>query len=110
MSLDTVIVMGTLKADGTLELDEKPGLAPGRVRVAILPTQPPSARQARRTVLDVLDEIQVAQTARGYRGRSTEEMEADEARRRAEDEEYDERWRTIWNLTTSPPTPRGVDG
>ncbi len=110
MSLDTVIVMGTLKADGTLELDEKPGLAPGRVRVAILPSQPPSERQARRTVLDVLDEIRVAQAARGYRGRSIEEMEADEARRRAEDEEYEERWRALWNLTTSPPTSRGVDG
>ena len=80
MSPDSVIVMGTLKADGTLELDESPTLAPGRVRVAIVPARSPAAEQPRRTILDVLDGIQAAQAARGYRGRSIEEMQTDEAR------------------------------
>lgn len=109
MSLNTVIVMGTLKADGTLELDERPTLAPGRVQVAIVPARIPAARGSRRTLLDVLDEIRTAQRARGYQGRSIEEMEADEAARRAEDEEYEERWRILWNPTTPSPRP-GTDG
>jgi hypothetical protein len=109
MSADSVVVMGTLKADGTLELDERPTLAPGRVRVAIVPARPPAAGQPRRTILDVLDGIRAAQAARGYHGRSIEEMEADEAERRAEDEEYEERWRVLWSQATPAP-PRGTDG
>lgn len=35
MSLDETVVEGTLKADGTLELDQKPNLAPGRVTVVL---------------------------------------------------------------------------
>jgi hypothetical protein len=35
MSLIEVVVEGTLKPDGTLELDEKPNLPPGRVVVAL---------------------------------------------------------------------------
>jgi hypothetical protein len=31
MNLDEVMVAGTLKSDGTLELDQKPSLPPGRV-------------------------------------------------------------------------------
>jgi hypothetical protein len=109
MSVDTVIVAGTLKGDGTLELDERPGLAPGRVRVAIAPAPSHPREQPRRTMLDVLDEIRARQAARGYHGRSIEEMEADEAARRAEDEEYEERWRTLWSQATSSP-PRDTGG
>ena len=32
-----VVLEGTLKPDGTLELDRKPGLAPGRVKVILQP-------------------------------------------------------------------------
>lgn len=109
MSPDSVHVMGTLKADGTLELDERPALAPGRVQVAIAPTRPPAVGQPRRTILDVLDGIRAAQAARGYHGRSIEEMEADEAERRAEEEDYEERWRVLWGEATPPPS-RGTDG
>src|SRR5260221_1990194 len=35
MSLDETVVEGTLLPDGTLELDEKPTLAPGRVTVVL---------------------------------------------------------------------------
>ena len=35
MSLNSIVVQGTLKPDGTLELDEKPTLAPGRVHVML---------------------------------------------------------------------------
>lgn len=109
MSGENVVVTGTLKADGTLELHERPGLAPGPVRVVSAPAPAPSSGQPRRTILDVLDEIRSRQAARGYGGRSLQEMEADEAERRAEDDEYDERWRTIWGQTTSSP-PGGPGG
>lgn len=35
MSLSEVVVEGTLKPDGTLELDRKPSLSPGRVTVVL---------------------------------------------------------------------------
>jgi hypothetical protein len=35
MSLNEVVVEGTLKPDGTLELDRKPNLSPGRVTVLL---------------------------------------------------------------------------
>jgi hypothetical protein len=35
MSLTEITVEGTLKADGTLELDHKPNLPPGRVKVVV---------------------------------------------------------------------------
>jgi hypothetical protein len=95
MSLNTAVVQGTLKDDGTLELDEKPPPTPGRVQVAILPIPNPGVARPRGTVLDVLDEIHVAQEARGCRGRSIEETEADEADRGAELKDYEKRWRAI---------------
>jgi hypothetical protein len=109
MSVDSVIVMGTLKSDGTLELDERPALAPGRVQVAILAKGSPAASQRPRSVLDVLDDIHAAQAARGYRGRSVSEMEAHEAERRAEEDQYEERWRTVGDQPTPAP-PRGTGG
>lgn len=35
MSLTETVIAGTLKPDGTLELDEKPNLSPGRVTVVL---------------------------------------------------------------------------
>jgi hypothetical protein len=35
MSLHEVVVEGTLKPDGTLQLDQKPSLPPGRVTVVL---------------------------------------------------------------------------
>jgi hypothetical protein len=101
MHLNTATVQGTLKADGTLELDEKPELAPGRVQVTILPIPASSAAHTQRTLLDVLDEIRANQQARGYRGRSSEELAADEAERRSEDQAYEDRWRSLWHQTSS---------
>jgi hypothetical protein len=39
MSRSEVVIEGTLKPDGTLELDQKPSLAPGRVRVVVQPLE-----------------------------------------------------------------------
>jgi hypothetical protein len=37
MSLSEVVIEGTLKSDGTLELDQQPNLSPGRVKVILQP-------------------------------------------------------------------------
>jgi hypothetical protein len=104
MNLDGAVVSGTLKDDGTLELDEKPQVAPGRVRVMISAMAAPDSTQRHQSILEVLDEIHARQLARGYGGRSIEELETDEARRRAEDDEYEERWRGIWRQASGGET------
>jgi hypothetical protein len=109
MTPEAAVVQGTLKDDGTLELDEKPPLAPGRVQVTISALPASRSSRACRTLIDVLDEIHSAQQARGYRGRSIEEWEADEAQRRTEDEEYEDRWRSIWEQSSTTP-PEGAAG
>jgi hypothetical protein len=44
-----MIVEGTLKPDGTLELDQKPKLSPGRVRVTVETVAEPSRPDRTRT-------------------------------------------------------------
>jgi hypothetical protein len=46
MSLTEITVEGTLNPDGTLQLDEKPNLSPGRVTVILRQeTEPPSPQE-----------------------------------------------------------------
>jgi hypothetical protein len=45
MSLLEIVVEGTLKPDGTLELDQKPGLAPGRVTVVLRQGSRPTTQE-----------------------------------------------------------------
>lgn len=74
MNLSEVVVPGTLKPDGTLELDQKPSLAPGRVLVTLQSTPPIQA--ARGGLTNVIDQIRQQQQARGYQGRSAAEIDA----------------------------------
>ena len=53
------IVQATLKPDGTLELDQKPNLPPGRVQVILQPL--PAAPSARRGLVDAMDKIRCSQ-------------------------------------------------
>ncbi len=76
MSLTETVVEGTLKPDGTLELDQKPNLPPGRVTVrmqplAVLPEGDP--------FFDMLKEIWAARAQAGLTPRTIED---DEAQRR----------------------------
>jgi hypothetical protein len=50
------ILEGTLKPDGTLELDQKPNLAPGRVQVIVQPLSQQISPK-RRGLADVIEEI-----------------------------------------------------
>lgn len=42
MSLTEITIEGTIKPDGTLELDQKPGLPPGRVTILLRQETDPS--------------------------------------------------------------------
>jgi hypothetical protein len=94
MNLNEVVIEGTLKPDGTLELDQKPGLAPGRVKVTLQPAQAGAHRQ--RGLADVIDEIRHGQQARGFQGRSAEEIEAG---LREGEEEYERRMQLLRSQT-----------
>jgi hypothetical protein len=83
VTTNMVEIQGTLQADGTLVLDEKPNLPPGRVRITVQLltdlTQTP--------IWQVLETIWAEQRARGHVSRSKEEIDADIAASRQEDEE-----------------------
>ncbi|HVC98540.1 MAG TPA: hypothetical protein VND64_33040 [Pirellulales bacterium] len=103
MSLDDVVIEGNLKPDGTLELDQKPGLTPGRVQVTVKPLILPTV--VYRGLVEVMDEIRQAQRARGYQGRTLREMQVDEMTRQEENEEYERRSEQLWGGPL-PPTGR----
>jgi hypothetical protein len=94
-----VIVEGTLLPDGTLELDDKPQMAPGRVRVTVQSL----ATSGQHGLVQVMDEIREGQRARGYSGRTLEEMQAEEEARRGEDEDYERRMEKLWFPTSTTP-------
>ena len=92
-------VEATLQPDGvTLQLDHKVALPPGRVTLTVQPAGPRSGP----TMLEVLDRIHQDQQRRGRIPMTDEEMAAEITRMRAEDDEYEERWREIWLQTNSP--------
>jgi hypothetical protein len=101
MSPIQVVIQGTLHPDGTLELDEKPNLPPGKVQVMLQPVQEPGPTGP--GWWDALQKIWKEQDARGFKRRSREEIDAQIAAERAEEEEYEERWRQIWAQTQPPP-------
>lgn len=89
MNLPEIVVEGTLKPDGTLELDETPNLRPGRVQVTMapipeLPADDPFWQRMRA--------IWEGQKARGFVPRTAVEVEAE---RRQVREEWEDRMRRI---------------
>lgn len=79
------IITGTLHADGTLDLDQKPDLLPGRVRVTL---QPDQSGKRPRGITEILDDIHRGQQERGFEGRPLEEIDAT---LREGEEEYEQR-------------------
>lgn len=100
-----VIVQGTLKPDGTLELDQKPPLSPGRVLITVTPLA--SSPAERRGLVEVMDEIHHGQRARGYQGRTREEMQAAEKSREEENADYEQRCEQLWGGSISPASGKG---
>lgn len=66
-----VIVQGTIKPDGSLELNQSPNLPPGPVVVTVQPVTAPQ-----RGLADVIDSIRQSQQARGFQGRTDQEIQA----------------------------------
>jgi hypothetical protein len=92
MNPSEIEILGTLQADGTLVLDEKPNLPPGRMRVVLypiisLPTDDPFW-QAMQAIWD-------AQKRAGVVPRTREEIDA---QLREMDEESEEEMREIERL------------
>jgi hypothetical protein len=81
MNGPVVELEGTLRADGTLVLDAKPNLPPGRVRITVQRADSPP------DVMEVLRRIRAEQAASGHVSRSREVIDVDIAAMRQEDEE-----------------------
>ena len=88
MSTTSVIVKGTLQADGlTLRLEKKLAIPPERVTITV---QPASTRNGP-TMLETLDRIHADQKKRGRKPMTEEEMAAQIAHVRNEDDETEAR-------------------
>src|SRR5947209_4899805 len=100
MTAATITVEATLQPDGvTLHLEQKLALPPGRVTVTVQASVAASGP----TVLAVLDRIHREQQQSGRKPMTEEEMAAEIAQMRTEDDEYEERWRHIWSQSQNPP-------
>ena len=99
MSLNIIVVQGTLMPDGTLELDEKPSLAPGRVQVMLQPVSIGLAPKG--GLAKTIEEIRQHQQAQGYQGRTPDEMACDEDERRTDEDAYEQRMGEIWSQTST---------
>ena len=97
-----VIVPGTIKPDGTLELTQQPNLPPGPVLVTVQAV--PASSRPQRTLAGVLDDIHCKQQARGFQGRSAQEIEA--GLKESEDD-YEQRMQALWSQTKSGPLTGG---
>jgi hypothetical protein len=86
MSPSQVVIRGTLKPDGTLDLDEKPNLPAGRVQVTLQAVPEPTASGP--GWWEVLQRIWREQAASGFKGRTKEEIDADVQQLRDELEEH----------------------
>src|SRR5438132_2120958 len=83
MTTPTIEIQGTLREDGTLVLDEKPNLPPGRVKVTVEPV----LDLTQTDVWQVLERIWAGQRARGHVPRSREDIDAELEASRQEDED-----------------------
>jgi hypothetical protein len=75
MSQTEIVVQGTLNPDGTLQLDQKPNLSPGRVTV-ILRKVSEAAAPPQEDWLQHLQRIRTKREAEGYPFLNEEELNA----------------------------------
>jgi hypothetical protein len=74
MSVTEFVVQGTLNQDGTLQLDEKPNLAPGRVTVVLRQESEPAPTQE--GWWPYMQRVRAERDAAGYHFMNEAEMEA----------------------------------
>ena len=82
MPATAIEIQGTLQEDGTLLLDHQPNLPPGRVRVTVQTV--PDLRKTE--IWQFLEQIHAEQRASGFVPRSVEEIDAEIADGRDDDE------------------------
>src|SRR5260370_22296018 len=83
MTTTAIEIQGVLREDGTLVLDDKPNLPPGRVKVTLQAI--PDYKQT--DIWQFFERIWAEQRARGHVPRSKEEIDAELEASRQEDEE-----------------------
>src|SRR5580698_190334 len=83
MTANAIEIQGTLQDDGTLVLDEKPNLPPGRVKVTVEPVPDPTKTD----IWQFFERMWADQRARGHVPRSKEDIDAELEASRQEDEE-----------------------
>jgi hypothetical protein len=88
MSSEIITVQGTLQADGTLTLQDTPGLAPGPVEVTL--RRLPPSRPVPGGWLDYLQQARADLEAAGHRFRTKEAIDADLAELRADRDDLPE--------------------
>ena len=93
MTPSQIVVQGTLKPDGTLELDEKPDLPAGRIEVILRAV--PSASPQAEDWWQVLQRARAELEASGHRFRTKEEIDAYVGDLRSGDERLEEVYREI---------------
>lgn len=99
MNVQAVTVEGTLQPDGTLQLDQKPSLSPGRVQVIVQPLAP---KRTARGLSEVMNEVEAGQRGRGYLGRTIQEMQEEETTSREENDQYEHRSEELWGGSLPP--------
>jgi hypothetical protein len=80
---NAIEIQGTLREDGTLVLDAKPNLPPGRVKVIVEPV--PDLTQTE--IWQFFERLWAEQRARGHVPRTKEEIDAELEAARQEDKE-----------------------
>ena len=73
MNLTEIVVEGTLKPDGTLELDQKPSLSPGRVTVVLRQSE---ANPPKQDWWQYMQRVRAEREAAGYHFMNEQEMQA----------------------------------
>lgn len=76
MSRAETVITGVLRADGTLELNEKPKLSPGPVTVVLRPAANPLPQPPGELFFHTMNQIWAAQQVRGHMPRKPSEIEA----------------------------------
>ena len=76
MTMPTREVLGTVRADGTLELDEKLNVPPGRVKVRVeaVPTTPAKPAEG---LVEFVERMRREMEAAGHKFRTKEEIDAE---------------------------------
>ena len=75
MAISSLEVLGTVRADGTLELDEKLALPPGRVKVRVDPA-PATQAQPTEGLVEFVDRLRREMEAAGSHFMNDEEVSA----------------------------------